>query len=215
MTPRLSIAIALTLVTLATSQANAQNIWIGGAVQRDVQRFPEDVVVPKRLDGAATGWTVGAAVRVRSHVALAVEWSNAGTIEDSRTTTLDLDGRTIAITSTFRHDTRTFAALAGYGHMVSSRVRLAYLLGVAVTTVRREFASNAPGLVLVSPSDRTASGGSPLVDRFQGVTGGVDALVRINRCVHAVTGARAQKIKLLPDASGWSIRTFVGAGCVF
>ncbi len=214
MTPRFSIAIALALITLASPRANAQNVWIGGAVQRDVQRFPEDVV-PTRLDGSATGWIAGAGVRVRRHVALAVEWSDAGAIEDSRTTTLDLDGRTIAITSTFRHETRTFAALAGYGHIVSSRVRLAYLLGVAFTNVRREFASNAPGLVLVRPSDLTAPSSPALVDHFQNMTGGVDALVRINQWIHAVTGARAQKIRLLPDASGWSISTFVGAGWVF
>jgi hypothetical protein len=214
MMPRLSLVIALALVTIATPPANAQTVWIGGAVQRDVQRFPQDVA-PNRLDGSATGWMAGADVRVWSHLALAIQWSDAGTIEDSRTITVDFGGRTIAITSSFRHHTRAFNALAGYGHMVSSRVQVAYLLGVAVTNVRREFASNAPGLVLVPPSDRTAFASAAVVDRFQRMIGGVDALLRINRRVHAVTGVRAQKLKLMPDASGWSVRTLVGVGWVF
>ena len=166
---------AVALVTCITAPAGAQNLMLSGGVQRDVQRFPEGDA-PARLDGSATGWMAGADVRLRNHLALAVEWSDAGTIEDARTTALDIDGRTVAITSTFRHRTRTAAALGGYSHMLSSRVRVAYLGGVSSTQVRRDFASNAPGLVLVGPSDPSASGRSTLVDRSWGMTGGVDAV---------------------------------------
>jgi hypothetical protein len=209
--PLPSIFMALAVVTCLTAPAGAQNLVLSGVVQRDMQRFPEGDV-PTRLDGSATGWMVGAAVRLWSHLALAVEGSDAGTIEDARTTTLDIDGRTIAITSTFRHHTRTVAALGGYSHMLSPRVRVAYLVGVSFTEVGREFASNAPGLVLVAPSDPAASGRSALVDRFRNMTGGVDAFVRISRRLHAVAGVRAQRVTLPLDVSGWSVKTFVGAG---
>jgi hypothetical protein len=206
--------VALALVSLATPPALAQTVWVSGAVQRDVQRFPEDEA-PNRLDGAATGWSVGATLRMLTHLVLAAEWSDAGTIDDVRTTPLSVDGRTIAITSTFRHETTTLTTLAGYRHTLFSRVGVAYLGGVAFTRVRREFLSNAPGLVLVSPSDLTTSSRSDLADRFHDLTGGVDAVVRIKGRVYAVTGIRAQKIRLLPDISGWSLRTFIGAGWAF
>lgn len=201
----------LALVTCLTTPAGAQTLMLSGVVQRDMQRFPEGDA-PTRLDGSATGLMVSADVRLRNHLALAVEWSDAGTIEDVRTTALDIDSRTVAITSTFRHRTRTGAALGGYSHVLSSRVRVAYLGGVSFTEVRRQFTSNAAGLVLVGPSDPSASGRSSLVDRFWGMTGGVDAFVRIRWRLHALAGLRAQRITLPPDVSGWSVKTFVGAG---
>jgi hypothetical protein len=214
MMPQLSLLMAVAFLTIAAPPAIAQNIRIGGAVQRDVQRFPEDLV-PNRLDGAATGWIVGADARVWKHLILALEWSDAGTIEDSRTIVLEFAGRPIAITSSFRHHTRALNALVGYSHMVSSRLRLAYLIGIAFTNVRREFASDAPGLVLVLPSDRTTFASTVVDDRFRKMTGGVDALVRIKGPLHAVTGVRAQTLTLLPDSSGWSVRIVAGAGWVF
>jgi len=209
MTPPSSILMAVALVTCMAAPAGAQNLMLSGSVQRDTQRFPEGDA-PTRLDGSATGWLAGADVRLRNHLALAVEVSDAGTIEDVRTTSLDIEGRTAVITSTFRHHTTTAAALGGYSHLLSSRVRVAYLGGVSLTQVKREFASNAPGLVLVGPSDLSASGLSALVDQFWGMTGGVDAVVRIRRRLHAAAGLRAQRITLPPDNSGWSVRTFVG-----
>src|SRR5262245_7866200 len=136
-----SIPIALAFVICAAAAADAQNLILSGAVQRDIQRFREDDV-PTRLDGSATGWLVGAAAPLPWRVLAAVEWTDAGTIEDVRTTTLDINGRPISIMSTFRHRTKTVAALGGYSHVLS-RVRLAYLAGVAFTEVERVFRSNA------------------------------------------------------------------------
>jgi hypothetical protein len=214
MMARPSLVITLALVTIVVRPATAQNIRFGGAVQRDVQRFPEDLV-PNRLDGAATGWIVHADAQVWKHLILAVEWSDAGTIEDLRTITLEFAGRPIAITSSFKHRTRALNTLAGYSHTVSSRLRLAYLVGIAFTNLRREFASDAPGLVLVLPSDRTTFASTMVNDRFRKMTGGVDALVRIKGPLHAMTGVRAQRLTLLPDSSGWSVRIIAGAGWVF
>ena len=202
---------AVALVTGIAAPARAQNLMLSGSVQRDTQRFPEGDA-PTRLDGSATGWMAGGDVRFWNHLTLAIEWSDAGTIEDVRTTALDIDGRTVAITSTFTHHTRTAAALGGYSHTPWSRVRVVYLGGASFTQVGREFASNAPGLVLVGPSDPSVSGRSSLDDRSWGMTGGVDAFVRVKWRLHAVAGLRAQKITLPLDVSGWSVRTFVGAG---
>ena len=175
----------------------------------DVQRFTKDVV-PTRLDGSAIGWRLDAEAVLWRHLVAAGEWSDAGVIDDVRSTTLDVNGRAVTITSTFRHRTRPFAALGGFGHHLATRVRVAYLAGLALTSVRREFTSNAAGTVLVPPSDTTAV--SPaLVDRVRAITAGVDARVRVSSRVDVVAGVRAQPIDLDPDLAGWSVRVFVGA----
>ena len=205
-----TVRVALALVMFTTATAGAQRLMVSGAVQRDKQEFREDEVA-NRLDGWSTGWMVGAAAPLPRQLMLAVEWSDAGTIEDARTTTLDINGRPVAITSTFRHRTTSVAALGGYSHVLS-RVRLAYLAGVAFTGVERAFASNAPGLILVNPSDAPVSANSVRTDRSSEIAGGVNAYVQIRRRLHAVAGVRAQTIRLPFDISGWSVRTFIGAG---
>ena len=192
-----------------TASVGAQRLMVSGAVQRDKQQFREDEVA-NRLDGWSTGWMVGAAAPLLGRLMLAVEWSDAGTIEDERTTTLDINGRSVAITSTFRHRTTSVAALGGYSHVLS-RVRLAYLAGVAFTGVERAFASNAPGLILVSPSDVLGSATAVHTDRSVEIAGGVNAYLQITRRLHAVAGVRAQAIRLPFEISGWSVRTFMGA----
>jgi hypothetical protein len=154
---------------------------------------------------------VGAAAPLPWHLLVAVEWSDAGTIEDVRTTALDVNGRPATITSTFGHQTTAFAALGGLSHMLR-RMRLSYLVGVAFTEVDRVFASNAPGLVLVNPSDLPASASSTRSDRFREMTGGVSVSFPIRGRLDAVAGVRAQRITLPSDLSGWSVRTFIGAG---
>jgi hypothetical protein len=196
------------LAALTVSAAGAQTLWLSGAVQRDVQEF-RDQVVPNRLDGSSAGWTVGAALRL-GPLALAAEWSDGGSIEDVRATSLDINGRAATITSTMRHRTRSLAGLAGYTHTMSARVRVVYLLGVARTHVVRRFTSNAGAFVLPGPPLQRAGPG--LDDRFESLSGGLDARVRLTRRIHAVGGARVQKIDLSPEVSGWSARTFVGAG---
>jgi hypothetical protein len=213
MARRLLILVGLGLVCLS-SPASAQRLVVSGAVQRDAQRFTEDVV-PNRLDGSAIGWTVGASTRVWRHLALAAEWSDAGAIVDTRALTLDVNGRTVTITSTLRHRTRAWSALAGYAHGVTRRVQVAYLAGATFTRVRREFRSDAGGLVLVSPSNPGGAVAPPIVDRFRSVTGGVDVSVQVTRRVLVVSGVRIQELHLAPDLDGWSARTFAGVGWAF
>jgi hypothetical protein len=149
-------------------------------------------------------------------VAFAADWSDAGSIEDVRSTSLDLDGRQVTISSTFRHRTRALSVLGGLGHsLFSSHVRMSYLVGVAFTEVTREFVSNAPGLVLVPPSRVGPLGVSSTTDHVRSLTGGAEGTIRITRHVHARAGVRVQELPHLADASGWSVRTFAGAGWVF
>jgi hypothetical protein len=206
-----SLLVAPLVIALAAAPAGAQHLVLSGAVQRDVQQFPGSEV-PARLDGSATGWMVGAAVPLPRRLALAVEWSDGGTIEDRRAVTFDFERRTIAVMSSFRHHTRTVGAFIGYRHVLSSRVRVSPLVGVGFTTVERRFASNAPGLLLLRPSDSSTSESAALVNRFRAMTGGADGSVRISGRFQVTAGVRAQKLGLPPDASGWSIRTFIGAG---
>jgi hypothetical protein len=192
---------------------NAQTVWLGAGIGRDVQRFAEDAT-PNRLDGAATGWIVLGGLLLPQHVAITAEWIDAGEIEDVRTTTVEFGGVPVAIASSFRHRTRAMSALAGYGHRLA-RVRLAYLAGVALTHVRREFETNAPALVLVSPSIPATPSRTAVSDRFAAAAGGVQAVVSLTDHLSILTGARFQRLRLDPDLSGWSFRSFVGAGWVF
>ena len=193
--------------------AGAQQLWLNAAVQRDTQRFEEDVV-PNRLDGAALGWTIALSILAVRHALVSVEWSEAGTIDDVRTATLDANGRTVTITSALTHRTRALSILGGYSHGAGARVRLAYLGGVALTRVRRQFTSTAADALLNPPSDRTASA-PPIDDRFATLAGGADALVRISGHVHALAGARIQRLELAPDLGGWSVRAVFGGGWTF
>jgi hypothetical protein len=203
----------MAVVLSLAAPASAQTMSIGAGVQSDLQRFAEDVV-PNRLDGSVIGWRIGAEIIVRRHVVVATEWSDAGTIEDVQTLTLDVNGRTSSISSTFTHRTRSLSALAGYGQELTPRVGLAYLIGVAFTDVRRTFTSDAATTVLVPPS--TAAAETPDVeDRFPALTGGMDVHVRMTRHLHLIAGAKALRLRLNPDVRGWSVRPFIGAGWAF
>jgi len=203
------LLIPVALAVSAATPVSAQTVWIGAGVQQDWQQFTENVV-PDRLDGTRVGWRIGGDVLVRRHIAVAAEWSDAGTIEDVRALTLDVNGRTTTTTSTFTHHTRSLSALAGFEHELTARMRMAYLFGVAVTDVRRAFASDAATAVLVPPS--TPASAPSLDDRFAAVTAGVDVKVRMSRQLYLLGGVRAQPLRLDPDLRGWSLRSFIGAG---
>ena len=205
--------LVLALVMSAGPPAYAQRVLVDVFLQRSVDRFPEDVVA-NRLDGAATGWGVGASALMHRHIALDVEWSDGGQIDDEQTTTLTLNGRAVTIASSLVHRTRAFVVLGGFTHAISTRVRLAYLAGVAATHVRREFASTAGDLLLVFPSN-TPPRTQTVTDRFAALAAGVDARVRLVNRLHAVAAVRVQQLDLGPDERGVGVRTLAGAGWTF
>lgn len=206
-------AALLAAILLAPTEAAAQEVWVNGAIQRDAQDF-EDDVIPSRLGGSATGWTVALSALALRHAVVAIEWSDGGTIADTRTTTLEANGRAVTITSALTHQTRALSMLGGFSHGVGGRVRVAYLGGIAFTRVRREFTSTAAAVLLVPPSDRTASA-PPIEDRFATLAVGAEAMVRISGHVHALIGARLQRIELTPALTGWGLRTLFGGGWTF
>lgn len=201
----------------ARAQTNSgQRLWVAAAAQIDVQRFAGNSDgVPNRLDGSAAGGTVLGAVRPWNHVATRVEWTYGGTIEDVRDTSLDLVGRTVTIHSTLAHHTRTLAVLAGFEHAASTRATVAYVAGVAVTWVRCAFTTNAPGVILVGPSNADATTTVRMDDRSVTPVAGVDLVVVLRGRLYLVTGARAQKVTLPSDLFGWSFKPFAGVGWAF
>jgi hypothetical protein len=211
---RYTIVLAFSLVALAAPRAHAQDVWVAGAVQHDVQRFTAGEL-PNRLDGSGVGWTALAALRLFTHLTLSVEWSDTPSIEDVRQTTLEVNARSTVVTSSVAHTTRSVGGLAGFTHAASSRVQLSYRAGLAFTRVQREFFSDAAGIVLVRPSNDTTPVTSVVRDRFTAAIAGIDARVRTFRQLHFVGGVRAQKLDLSPELRGWSLRTIAGAGWVF
>ena len=161
------------------------------------------------------GWNAIAALQPLDRLAIDAEWSSAGSIEDVRTTTLDVNGRHVMIQSSFTHSTQSLTLLGGYTHRLSSRARLAYLFGGGMTKVRRRFTTSAPALILVPPSDRTAAGSSESSVRFASFAGGVDGFVRIAGRLQLLGGVRLQNLPLASDFSGSGMRLFAGAGWAF
>ncbi|PYR39159.1 MAG: hypothetical protein DMF90_00815 [Acidobacteria bacterium] len=103
------------------------------------------------------------------------------------------------------------AVLAGYTHLASSRVQLAYLAGVSFTTVHRTFTTDAAQILLVSPSVPPSSPSiSTMVDRFTVLNAGADVYVRAAPHLYVTAGIRAQPLKLQSDLSGYSVRALVG-----
>jgi hypothetical protein len=126
-------------------------------------------------------------------------------------TNLDVDGEPVTVHSSLSHDVRSVAVLAGYTHMASSRVQLAYLAGVSFTTVHRTFTTDAAQILLVSPSVPPSSPSiSTMVDRFAVLNAGADVYVRAAPHLYVTAGIRAQPLKLQSDLSGYSVRALGG-----
>lgn len=208
-----AVAAAVLALAVGVTGACAQPVALGGAALFDTQRFPE-ADTPNRLDGAAVGWMALASVQPWPHLVVDAEWSES-TITDEQSLGLDIEGRDVTITSSLAHRTRAGGVLAGFAHRPGGRVRLAYLVGVSWTGVERRFTTNAPSVVLVPPSAPAAPRTSVTAQRFTSLVGGVDALVRLGRRVHAVVGARAQALPLDADLSGRRLAVLAGAAWVF
>lgn len=211
--PRFPLAVVTALTLLAPTTVLAQTAWVDAAVQRDVQRF-DQTLVPARLDGASIGWRTGGFVGL-GHLVLGGEWSDPGSIQDVRTTTVDLETSTVTVRSTFSHRTRSFSVLGGLTHRWSSHLRFSYVAGMAFTRVSREFSSTAASFVLVPPSRPTGPLTTVTRDRFRAAVAGVDVLVRLRGHVHATGGLRVQALPHLTDTTGWSVRTSAGGAWVF
>jgi hypothetical protein len=207
-------AAAAALLLLPLTSVSAQTIWAAGTIHQDVQRFADDGV-PNRLDGSAPGWVAIAGVRAWRHLAFRLEWSDGASIDDTETFTVTVGSRDVTITSTFAHRTQALSALAGYTHQPGTRVQLAYVVGTALTSVRRILRTDAPDLLLLFPSNAPATGEIETTNDVVSFVGGVDVLIRVRGHVHIVSGVRAQALRLEPDVTGWSIRPFAGIGWAF
>ena len=203
------LILILAFLSCAAEEAFAQTLWVGGAVAIDVQRFPQDAT-PNRLDGESLGWTALGGMTLWKRIAVAAEWVDAGTIDDVRQTSLDVNGRRVSITSTFQHRTRGIAILSGYQHALG-RAQFAYLLGVHMTDIERRFVSDAASIVLILPSQTTPSTAVVLSDRSVSMVGAVNVLIRTSDHLALVSGVRIHRLPLETDFSGLSVRTVIGA----
>jgi hypothetical protein len=202
------------LIVFAGVPAAAQPV-AGAAVIADLHRFSGDPDL-NRLNGSAGGWLLSGGVQPARHFVLQIEGSSSGTIADVDTVTADLDGRSITVTSTLSHRLRTIAALAGYAHAVTPRLRIVYLTGAAFSHVERTFTTDAPALILVYPSNPDPAAGTVrMTDDFVGFAAGADLLVRLRGALAALAGIRAQSLRLETDLSGISVRPFAGIAWVF
>jgi hypothetical protein len=202
------------ILLFVTAPASAQTV-AGAALERDVHRFSGDPDL-NRLNGGAAGWLITAGVQPARHLVLHVEMSSSGTIADAGSVTVDLDGRSVTVTSTVSHRLRAVLALAGYSQQVTTRVRVAYLAGVAFSRAERTFTTNAADAILVSPSTPDPAGGRVrMTDDFVGVAAGANLLARTRGPLALVAGIRVQSLRLESDLSGFGIRPFGGVAWVF
>jgi hypothetical protein len=209
-----TLAVVVLLVsTVARSDPNAQSRpWIIGALHYDEHRFAEQEPSP-RLDGSAIGLSVLAGVALW-RVPVRVEWSQ-NTIADRRQMLVEFVGSTLTVQSTHEHRTRTLGLLTGYAHSPLPRIQLAYLVGAAFSHVRRTFRTNAPRVVLVSPSNSNAPGVAVGTDAFSGITGGADLSFRLTDHARVMAGARLQRLRIMGELDATSVRSFAGVGWMF
>ena len=118
MTRTLALLIAL---GIPVASADAQTLAVGGAIQRNIQRFDGDASL-NRLDGESIGWLIIGGARIGRWVVRG-EGSRDATIRNVQRTTLTLSGRPITIESELSHDMREIAALGGYARDFTQPVR--------------------------------------------------------------------------------------------
>jgi opacity protein-like surface antigen len=203
-----AIAIAVSLVSLLASRADAQTFTIGGALGASAQRFDDDPDLD-RLDGTAVGIVVTGGLEVRS-VLLHVEGSLDFGMNDARETPFVLNGRSLTVRSTLEHDTRALALLGGYAFALSDRFTIHALGGVSSTGVNRTFTTNAGILVLTGPSTPPPVS-TDTSDRFTTWSLGADLLLRRRNRVQVIAGFRAEPLQLQSEISGHRIRVLGGA----
>lgn len=193
--------------------AAAQDVWAGAALEHANHLFA-DVPETDRLDGAALGVVILGGARVWGHVAARVEFWRDRRMTDTESFTLDVAGRPVTIESTLAQRTRTLTTLGGFTHALSSRARIAYLIGTAFTQMERRFETNAPGLVLGGRAPLPTAA-STQEDDFVTLAGGADATIRLWGALNLITGIRLQNLKLEPDLSGRRVSVFAGVVWVF
>jgi hypothetical protein len=202
------------LILLATVPAAAQTV-AGAAFDADIHRFSGDPDL-NRLNGTAAGWLITAGTPLPRHIAFRIEASSSGTIAETETLRVDVDGRTVTVASTLSHRLRTIQALAGYTQELTPRLRIVYLAGAAFSHVERTFSTNAPDLILVYPSNPDPAGGIVRInDDFVAFAAGADLLIRLRGALAALAGIRGQSLRLEGDLSGFSVRPFAGLAWVF
>jgi hypothetical protein len=198
------------LVSGLAAPARAQTIVAGGAAELGVERFNGEAAL-NRLDGMAAGWTLLGGVQFGRVAARVEAWRDAA-IEDTDTTSLVTNGRTVTIHSSLAHDAHAVAALGGYVQDVSSRVQVAGFGGVSYITIARTFTSDAGQVLLVSPSPIPAGPtATHTVDRFVTWTVGADVGFRATDRLRLFAGLRSEPLRLEIDISGISVRLLAGA----
>lgn len=194
-----------------SSPAAAQHALVGVAVGQDVHRF-SSTPGPPVLDTAATSVRLsgGAFILPRWVVAVEAEWGREATV--TRTTTVQLRGQTFDLETSHASRLHTIAAVTGVDVPAGARLRLRVLGGLAFARMERTIVSEAPPVVLGSPS---APNRTEYVDRFVTPVVGVDVAIVIGFGVTLVPALRAQGLHLTADLDGYSIRPSVGVNWSF
>jgi hypothetical protein len=206
MTRALALLIAL---GIPVASAEAQTLAVGGAIQRNIQRFDGDASL-NRLDGESIGWMIIGGGRI-GHWVVRGEGSRDATIRTVQSTALTLSGRPITIQSELSHDMRDVAALGGYARDFTSRFAVTFLGGVSAVTIHRAFTTDAGQLVLIPPSTIPTTGvTTTYTDRFRVWTAEANIAVRGTGHIEVIGGIRVQPISLTDDLNGRSVRTFGG-----
>jgi hypothetical protein len=205
---RRAVVIAL-LCSVVPAPLLAQAAWVGVSAGMDVQRFSEDTV-PNRLDGESLGASIFGGILLFGRMPILGEWVHAGTMQDTATTTVEINAQPVDIASTFQHRTRTLAVLAGFEHAVG-RARLAYLAGMQRTEVAQRFQSNAASIVLVTPSAPGVIRESLAQHRFVTPAAGAHVTLPVARTLRLISGVRIHPMPMPLEIDGWSVRVYGGA----
>jgi hypothetical protein len=201
------LVLAAAAGVLAGVPAAAQTVFVAGAAGVSVQQF-DDGTDFNRLDGLAPTFAIGGGVEWRSFIVQA-EASMDLSISDAQALPLTVGGQPLTIRSTLDHTVNSVSLLGGYEFELSTQLALRALGGVATSSVTRTFTTNAPIVILTSPSAPAALV-TTTGDRFAQWTLAADLLLRRTPRVQFVAGLRIDPLHLQPDIEGQRVRVLGG-----
>src|SRR5262245_11139939 len=121
--------LVLLLALGLSASARGQSLTVGGAIQRDTQRFAGDASL-NRLDGESLGWMIVGGARIDRWV-IRGEGSRDVKIRNRQSLTLMVNKRPTTIDSELSHDMREIAVLGGYVRDVGNRFEVAFVGGIS------------------------------------------------------------------------------------
>jgi hypothetical protein len=193
----------------AATSAFAQTGFVYAGTGIEVRRFSGEES-DRVFDATSRQVVLGFGGFLMPHITAAVELDLGTESTASRSTSITLGGRPTTVTTTYAMRRRTVSALVGVSTSPARRISIAACAGLSFNSVRRETGSDAPPIVLSTPSEPVV-----FIDRTVSPVVGVDAVFQVASHVAIAAMVRGQGITLTGDLRGIDVRPSAVVRVVF